>query len=200
MRRRTIKAVSLFLLAAFASALGAIKGAAAIEQEKREVDELIRRADSTELRKLSPRILRLAEDLRVAKGDAEARPYFEKGLEGNAWALDGQLALAEILARSGQPEEARKAAEITLVLGEDDRLLRFASKILGRPVKWIEDRGENLTAAPQAREEDMEIAVAVKDDGTILGLEVSLVMDQGSYYLRMFLPALMAGGIRTDQR
>src|SRR5579864_2257672 len=53
--------------------------------------------------------------------------------------------------------------------------------LLGRPVKWIEDRSENLTAGGQAREEALEIAAAVEADGVILGLRVTFTMDAGAY-------------------
>ena len=55
--------------------------------------------------------------------------------------------------------------------------------MLGRPVKWVEDRIENLAAAGQAREETIEIAAAVKDDGTILALDVKMRLNQGAYPL-----------------
>jgi carbon-monoxide dehydrogenase large subunit len=53
--------------------------------------------------------------------------------------------------------------------------------LLGRPVKWIEDRSENLMAGGQAREETLEIEAAVDADGTIRGLAVTFTMDQGAY-------------------
>ena len=63
----------------------------------------------------------------------------------------------------------------------EDLALLAATKILGRPVKWIEDRQENLTASGQAREEDVTVEAAVKNDGTLLGLRIDMVMDQGAY-------------------
>jgi carbon-monoxide dehydrogenase large subunit len=56
-----------------------------------------------------------------------------------------------------------------------------ASRALGRPVKWIEDRGENLTASGQAREESFDVRAAVSDDGDLLGLDVAMVLDNGAY-------------------
>jgi carbon-monoxide dehydrogenase large subunit len=56
-----------------------------------------------------------------------------------------------------------------------------ASRHLGRPVKWVEDRGENLTASGQAREESFDVRVAVSNDGDLLGLDVKMVIDTGSY-------------------
>src|ERR1700722_106892 len=56
-----------------------------------------------------------------------------------------------------------------------------ASRHLGRPVKWVEDRGENLTASGQAREESFDVRAAVSHDGDLLGLDVATVIDVGAY-------------------
>ncbi len=48
-----------------------------------------------------------------------------------------------------------------------------ASRALGRPVKWVEDRSENLTASGQAREESFDVRAAVSDDGDLLGAATS---------------------------
>src|SRR6478672_354949 len=56
-----------------------------------------------------------------------------------------------------------------------------ASRAGGRPVKWVEDRGENLTASGQAREESFDVQAAVSNDGDLLGLDVKMIVDTGSY-------------------
>jgi carbon-monoxide dehydrogenase large subunit len=56
-----------------------------------------------------------------------------------------------------------------------------ASRELGRPVKWVEDRGENLTVSGQAREESFDIRAAVSNGGELLGLDVKMLIDTGSY-------------------
>jgi carbon-monoxide dehydrogenase large subunit len=56
-----------------------------------------------------------------------------------------------------------------------------AAHTLGRPVKWVEDRGENLSASGQAREESFDVRAAVSDSGDLLGLDVKAVIDTGSY-------------------
>ncbi len=56
-----------------------------------------------------------------------------------------------------------------------------AARALGRPVKWVEDRGENLTASGQAREESFDVRAAVSNDGDLLGLDVKMVIDTGAY-------------------
>lgn len=55
------------------------------------------------------------------------------------------------------------------------------SRDLGRPVKWVEDRSENLTVSGQAREESFEVRAAVSDAGELLGLDVTMVIDTGAY-------------------
>jgi len=55
------------------------------------------------------------------------------------------------------------------------------SRAVGQPVKWVEDRGENLTASGQAREESFDVRAAVSNDGDLLGLDVKVVIDTGSY-------------------
>ncbi|HEY7678643.1 MAG TPA: xanthine dehydrogenase family protein molybdopterin-binding subunit, partial [Candidatus Methylomirabilis sp.] len=52
---------------------------------------------------------------------------------------------------------------------------------LGRPVKWVEDRREDLTASAHAREHINRAELAAKRDGTILGLKARLYCDVGAY-------------------
>jgi carbon-monoxide dehydrogenase large subunit len=69
-----------------------------------------------------------------------------------------------------------------------------ASRLIGRPVKWVEDRGENLTVSGQAREESFDIRAAVSDDGDLLGLDVTMVVDPGSYPgMGVMVPDIMQG-------
>jgi carbon-monoxide dehydrogenase large subunit len=57
----------------------------------------------------------------------------------------------------------------------------LAAMKLGRPVKWIEDRAENLVSGGHAREENMRISLALDADGTILGARGHHVEDVGAY-------------------
>jgi Aerobic-type carbon monoxide dehydrogenase, large subunit CoxL/CutL homologs len=49
----------------------------------------------------------------------------------------------------------------------EDFLIPFAARHVKRPVKWIEDRRENLMAMNHAREEECDLEVACARDGTI---------------------------------
>ena len=63
----------------------------------------------------------------------------------------------------------------------EDFLIPFAACFTGRPVKWIEDRREHLTATNHAREAECELEIACDRDGTILGLRGHAFTDQGAY-------------------
>jgi carbon-monoxide dehydrogenase large subunit len=52
---------------------------------------------------------------------------------------------------------------------------------LGRPVKWIEDTREHLTACIHAREHVHRVKVAVARDGRILGIKSDVIVDAGAY-------------------
>ncbi len=57
-----------------------------------------------------------------------------------------------------------------------------ASLLLGRPVKWIEERTENLISTGFARDFHMHGELALKKDGTMLGLRTSLLADEGAFH------------------
>ncbi|MQA72922.1 MAG: molybdopterin-dependent oxidoreductase, partial [Solirubrobacterales bacterium] len=52
---------------------------------------------------------------------------------------------------------------------------------LGRPVKWTEDRAENLAAATQARKQEHKVRAAMSSDGVLLAMDVDMICDQGAY-------------------
>jgi carbon-monoxide dehydrogenase large subunit len=66
-------------------------------------------------------------------------------------------------------------------VGREDVAVVAASKDLGRPVKWIEDRLEHLATAGQAREEMAEVEAAVTDDGLLLGVRMNIKINLGAY-------------------
>jgi carbon-monoxide dehydrogenase large subunit len=70
---------------------------------------------------------------------------------------------------------------LKLGAAREDIACAATSRQLGRPVRWIEDRSENLTTSGQAREESFEVEAAVTDEGDILGLRVKMIIDTGAY-------------------
>jgi carbon-monoxide dehydrogenase large subunit len=57
-----------------------------------------------------------------------------------------------------------------------------ASLLIGRPVKWIEDRTGNLISTGFARDFHMTGELALNADGKMLGLRVKMLSDQGYAY------------------
>ncbi len=54
-----------------------------------------------------------------------------------------------------------------------------ASVVIGKPVKWIEDRMENLQADSFARDYHITAELAAKKDGTIIALRMKTLADHG---------------------
>ena len=52
---------------------------------------------------------------------------------------------------------------------------------LRRPVKWVEDRIENMVASTHARDQYIELSLAVDKDGRILALSSDVWVDVGAY-------------------
>jgi carbon-monoxide dehydrogenase large subunit/6-hydroxypseudooxynicotine dehydrogenase subunit gamma len=63
----------------------------------------------------------------------------------------------------------------------EDVLVCAAALKLGRPVKWIEDRRENLMACNHSREQHHRVRAAVHVDGRVLAIEDEFFHDQGAY-------------------
>ncbi len=68
-----------------------------------------------------------------------------------------------------------------MFVGREESVVVLATRASGRPVKWIEDRRENLVAASSSRAERIEVSAAVDDDGRILALRGEHVEDVGAY-------------------
>jgi aerobic carbon-monoxide dehydrogenase large subunit len=79
----------------------------------------------------------------------------------------------------------------------EDLLIPLAATRIGRPVKWIENRREHFLGIVHAREMEFDLELAVRADGTILGLRGAIVSDQGAYFrtLGTINPSLAITGL-----
>jgi carbon-monoxide dehydrogenase large subunit len=57
-----------------------------------------------------------------------------------------------------------------------------ASLVIGKPVKWVESRTENLISTGFARDYYMRGELAIDGDGRILALKVDMLSDQGAFF------------------
>ena len=65
----------------------------------------------------------------------------------------------------------------------------YASRKLGRPVKWIESRRENLLATIHGRDQINDVEVYVQADGKVVGLKCWIIADLGAYH-QLLTPAI----------
>jgi len=95
-------------------------------------------------------------------------------------ALAARLGIAESAVRVITPDVGGGFGQ-KIPLYREELTTAAASRLLGRPVRWIETRRENLLAALHAREDIVDVRAAVKLDGTLLGLDVRILTDFGAY-------------------
>jgi carbon-monoxide dehydrogenase large subunit len=66
----------------------------------------------------------------------------------------------------------------------EDIAVVAAAKLLGRSIKWVEDRREHFTNAAQERDQYWSLDIAVDADGKLLGVRGRLIHDLGAYALQ----------------
>ena len=76
----------------------------------------------------------------------------------------------------------------------EEAIVPWLAMKLGRPVKWAETRRENIAATIHGRDTFNEVELALKKDGTIVGMKVGILADLGAYHqlLTPLIPQLTA--------
>ena len=106
----------------------------------------------------------------------------------------------EIVSRSlGLPEQALRVVAYDVGGGfgmksqtyPEEVLVAWASRRLGRPVKWTAERGESLAADTQGRDQIARGELAFDAEGHILALRVTVTIGLGAY---LALAAAVAAG------
>jgi len=64
-----------------------------------------------------------------------------------------------------------------------------ASRVVGAPVKWIEDRSENVVATIHGRDQLQEYEAGVDENGRILALRMDAIQNNGAY-LQLLTPSI----------
>jgi aerobic carbon-monoxide dehydrogenase large subunit len=83
------------------------------------------------------------------------------------------------------------------VLLAEEVALAWATRRIGRPLRWIEDRRENLTAGANCREHHYRLVAYADQDGHLLGLDCEATVDAGAYSAYPFSACLEAGQIAS---
>ena len=63
----------------------------------------------------------------------------------------------------------------------EDILIAYLARRLGRPVKWVEDRHEHILNAAHSRDNVHDVEIGFDDDGRILAVTSSFLVDSGAY-------------------
>jgi aerobic carbon-monoxide dehydrogenase large subunit len=71
----------------------------------------------------------------------------------------------------------------------EEALVAYLAMTLGRPVKWIERRRENLAATTHGRDHITYLEIAANRDGTVLAMKGRFICDMGAY-LQLLTPAI----------
>jgi carbon-monoxide dehydrogenase large subunit len=102
--------------------------------------------------------------------------------------LPGMLGIAENKLRIVAPEVGGGFGAKLNVYAEEALCGHLATR-LGAPVKWIESRRENAASTIHGRDQIGDYEVAVKKDGTILGVKTRTIADLGAYN-QLLTPAI----------
>jgi carbon-monoxide dehydrogenase large subunit len=95
-------------------------------------------------------------------------------------ALAGMLDLPANRIRIVAPDVGGGFGTKSLLYPEEVAICAIARR-LGRPVKWVGDRREDLLTSSQAWDEDIEASLALDAAGVMLALRAAVVSDVGAY-------------------
>lgn len=63
----------------------------------------------------------------------------------------------------------------------EEPVVAHAARVMGRPIKFIEDRREHFLCATQERDQYWDVEIAVDDEARILGVRGRMLHDTGAY-------------------
>ncbi|MCY1212485.1 Caffeine dehydrogenase subunit alpha [compost metagenome] len=83
------------------------------------------------------------------------------------------------------------------ILLPEEVALAWLAMRLGKPVRWIEDRREHLTAGANCREHYYRITGYASNDGRLLGIDCEATVDSGAYSAYPFSACLEAAQVAS---
>lgn len=136
---------------------------------------------------------------KIVTGRTSAAPMETRGVIAS-WGWDDTLTVwsstqmpyplrTYISANLGIPEQIIRVIAPTVGGGfgqkahffPEEFILPWIAKRVRKPVKWIEDRREHLLSAAHAKQNTIYMELALKKDGTILGMKIKSIGDSGAY-------------------
>ena len=83
------------------------------------------------------------------------------------------------------------------ILQPEEVSVAWAARKLGRPIRWVEDRREHLTAGANTRQHHYKLKAYADARGRLLGVDAEIAVDVGAYSVWPFtacIEAAQAGG------
>jgi carbon-monoxide dehydrogenase large subunit len=117
--------------------------------------------------------------------------------------LAGRLGLSESQVSVISPDVGGGFGQ-KIALYREELTVAAVARHLKRPVRWREDRLENLLSSSQAREDFCRTRAAVSAEGRLLGLELEIVEDFGAYsfypgnYLARVVAMILTGPYKVQ--
>jgi carbon-monoxide dehydrogenase large subunit len=102
--------------------------------------------------------------------------------------LPGMIRIPENKLRVVTPEVGGGFGSKLNLYAEEAVISHLAMR-LNRPIKWIEGRRENAAVTIHGRDQIGDHEIAIKNDGTVLGIRTKIIADIGSY-LQLLTPAI----------
>jgi aerobic carbon-monoxide dehydrogenase large subunit len=96
--------------------------------------------------------------------------------------LSIQLGISEEKIRVVAPEVGGGFGSKLQVYGEEV-LVAWCARKTGKPVKWIATRTDDMLTTHHGRDQIDYVKIAAKRDGTLTGIDVTVIQDCGSYHL-----------------
>jgi aerobic carbon-monoxide dehydrogenase large subunit len=83
------------------------------------------------------------------------------------------------------------------ILCAEEVCVAFLARHLNRPLRWIEDRREQLTATANCREHHYVVTAYADREGRLLGLDAEAIVDAGAYSIYPFSACLEAAQVAS---
>ncbi|HEX3499943.1 MAG TPA: molybdopterin cofactor-binding domain-containing protein, partial [Stellaceae bacterium] len=83
------------------------------------------------------------------------------------------------------------------ILCAEEVCVAFLARHLNRPLRWIEDRREQLTATANCREHHYRVTAYADREGKLLALDAEAIVDAGAYSIYPFSACLEAAQVAS---
>ncbi len=137
----------------------------------------------------------------IAKFDSKAETLTVWSSTQNPWgvrtAISKSLKIENSKVRVIRPDVGGTFGQKAGVYAEEIALAWLSIK-LNRPVKWVEDRSENLTSGQPSHETEITVKLGADKEGRILAVKANIMSDCGAHHLYPFGASIIPATASTS--